>query len=135
MKSKKAFLSVALATIAADGVLHEQEAISLREILQTQSAFKNINISSIVKEILSQIKSTGIDAVGKNAIASLSIKQQETAIAIATHLAHSDKVFCEKEDAFLNKLAISSSIPNDKANAIIESIILLHRDVLTWFFF
>ena len=97
MKSTKAFLSVALATIAADGVLHEQEAISLREILQPQSAFKNINISSIIKEILSQIKSTGIDEVGKDAIASLSIKQQETAIAIATHLAHSDKVFCEKE--------------------------------------
>ena len=40
MKSTEAFLSIALATIAADGVLHEQEAISLREALNTQSALK-----------------------------------------------------------------------------------------------
>ena len=30
-----------------------------------------------------------------------------------------------------NKLAFSSKIPNDKARAIIDSIILLHRDVFT----
>ena len=130
MRSTAAFLSVALATIAADGVLHEQEAISLRESLHTQSAFKSVDISSLIKEILIQIKTKGIDTVAEEAISSLSLDQQETAIAMATHLAHSDKVFCEKEDAFLNQLALSSKIPNDQAKSIIDSIILLHRDVL-----
>ena len=131
MKSTEAFLSIALATIAADGVLHEQEAISLREALNTQSAFKSIDISSLIKEILIQIKSKGIDTVAEEAISSLSVEQQETAIAMATHLAHSDKMFCEKEDAFLNQLSVNSKIHNDKAKSIIDSIILLHRDVLT----
>ena len=131
MKSTEAFLSIALATIAADGVLHEQEAISLREALNTQSAFKSIDVSSLIKEILIQIKSKGIDTVAEEAISGLSLEQQETAIAMATHLAHSDKLFCEREDAFLNKLSVNSKIPNDKAKSIIDSIILLHRDVLT----
>tara|TARA_B100000214_G_C23917526_1_gene604458 strand:- start:117 stop:512 length:396 start_codon:yes stop_codon:yes gene_type:complete len=131
MKSTEAFLSIALATIAADGVLHEQEAISLREALNTQSAFKSVDISSLIKEILIQIKAKGIDAVAEEAISCLSLEQQETAIATATHLAHSDKLFCEREDAFLNKLSVKSKIPNDKAKSIIDSIILLHRDVLT----
>ena len=131
MKSTEAFLSIALATIAADGVLHEQEAISLREALNTQSAFKSVDISSLIKEILIQIKAKGIDTVAEEAISGLSLEQQETAIAMATHLAHSDKLFCEREDAFLNKLSVNSKIPNDKAKSIIDSIILLHRDVLT----
>jgi len=131
MKSTEAFLSIALATIAADGVLHEQEAISLREALNTQSAFKSIDISSLIKEILFQIKAKGIDTIAEEAISSLSVEQQETAIAMATHLAHSDKVYCEKEDAFLTQLSVNSKIPNDKAKSIIDSIILLHRDVLT----
>ena len=131
MKSTEAFLSIALATIAADGVLHEQEAISLREALNTQSAFKSIDISSLIKEILIQIKAKGIDTVAEEAISGLSLEQQETAIAMATHLAHSDKLFCEREDDFLNKLSVKSEIPNDIAKSIIDSIILLHRDVLT----
>ena len=131
MKSTEAFLSIALATIAADGVLHEQEAISLREALNTQSAFKSIDISSLIKEILIQIKAKGIDTVAEEAISYLSLEQQETAIAMATHLAHSDKLFCEREDDFLNKLSVKSEIPNDIAKSIIDSIILLHRDVLT----
>ena len=131
MKSTEAFLSIALATIAADGVLHEQEAISLREALNTQSAFKSIDVSSLIKEILIQIKAKGIDTVAEEAISGLSLEQQETAIAMATHLAHSDKLFCEREDDFLNKLSVKSKIPNDIAKSIIDSIILLHRDVLT----
>ena len=131
MKSTEAFLSIALATIAADGVLHEQEAISLREALNTQSAFKSIDISSLIKEILIQIKAKGIDTIAEEAISCLSPEQQETALAMATHLAHSDKLFCEREDAFLNKLSVKSKIPNDIAKSIIDSIILLHRDVLT----
>ena len=81
--------------------------------------------------ILFQLKSIGIDAVAEDAMSSMSIEQQETAIAISTYIAHSDKVLCKKEDAFLNKLALSSKIPNDKARAIIDSIILLHRDIFT----
>ena len=73
-----------------------------------------------------------IDTVAEEAISYLSLEQQETVIAMVTHLAHSDKVFCEKEDSFLNRLALSSKIANDKAKSIIDSIILLHRDVFSW---
>tara|TARA_Y100001968_G_C19115516_1_gene599314 strand:+ start:358 stop:753 length:396 start_codon:yes stop_codon:yes gene_type:complete len=131
MKSVEALLSITLATIAADGVLHEEEAIALRGRLQTQSAFKDIDLPPLIEKILFQLKNIGIDAVAEDAMSSLSIEQQETAIAISTYIAHSDKVLCKKEDAFLNKLAISSKIPSDKARAIIDSIILLHRDIFT----
>ena len=131
MKSVEALLSITLATIAADGVLHEEEAIALRARLQTQSAFKEIDLPPLIEKILFQLKNIGIDAVAEDAMSSMSIEQQETAIAISTYIAHSDKVLCKKEDAFLNKLALSSKIPSDKARAIIDSIILLHRDIFT----
>ena len=131
MTSVEALVSIALATIAADGVLHEEEAIALRDRLQTQSAFKDIDLPPLIEKILFQLKTIGIDAVAEDAMSSMSIEQQETAIAISTYIAHSDKVLCKKEDAFLNKLALSSKIPNDKIRAIIDSIILLHRDIFT----
>ena len=59
MKKVEAFLTIAVAAIAADGVLHHKEAEVLKEHLNNQKAFKSFDHTKMIKSIIEVIKIDG----------------------------------------------------------------------------
>jgi hypothetical protein len=60
----------------------------------------------------------------------LSSAQQETALAMAAQLVHSDRVVAEAEQDLLREMASLMALPSGRAEQILDVIAVLNRDSL-----
>ena len=133
MTESEAFAAIALATVACDGVLGKDEAHALRRQLEYRTPYKDRSESEMAMlfdQLLKRLREQGSSQLIKDALPQLKGSQQETALAVAVQLIHTDRTVTTEEQAFLNELAQSVDLPQGKAQAVMEAIMALNRDSL-----
>ena len=133
MNSAEAFAAIALAAVACDGALDHAEARSLREQLEGRHPYMERSEESMGRlfdGLLDQLRADGWRPLISRAIPALSSAQQETALAMAAQLVHSDRVVAEAEQDLLREMASLMALPSGRAEQILDVIAVLNRDSL-----
>ena len=133
MDKKDAFAAVALAAVACDGTLGRPESHALRRHLEYRSLYRSCTeaeMGELFDRLLRLMREKGVNGLIDQAIPELSTVQMETALAVAAHLVHADRVVTPEEVTFLERLAGQCSLPEDQALTIVRAIEALNRDSL-----
>ena len=133
MTAAEAFAAVALAAVSCDGVLGRDEAHALRRQLEFRYPYRERSeaaMGELFDQLLSLLRQEGVDGLISKAIPALSSLQQESALAVAAQLVHSDREVSKEEAAFLEDLACKLDLPFDRARIVIQAISALNRDSL-----
>jgi len=133
MNSAEAFAAVALAAVACDGSLGRDEAHALRTQLEYRSLYSRsseADMGDLFDQLLHRLRDQGVSGLEDEALPVLTLAQQQSALAVAAHLAHADRTVTEDESAFLQDLAQRMALPDGEAAAILVAIEALNRDSL-----
>ena len=133
MDKKDAFAAVALAAVACDGTLGRQESHALRCHLEYRSLYRSsseADMGELFDRLLRLLRESGVEGLIEQAIRELSTAQVETALAVAAHLVHADRVGTPEEASFLEQLAGQCPLPDGQALTIVRAIEALNRDSL-----
>jgi hypothetical protein len=133
MNAEEAFAAIALVAVACDGVIDPHEADLLRSQLDHRQPYVERSEDSkgrLFEGLLDQLHAEGWRALMAQAILALSTSQQETALAMAAHLVHSDRVVNLQELGLLQEMAALMSLPQQRSEQILDVIAVLHRDSL-----
>jgi len=133
MSPSEAFAAIALVAVACDGRLDHEEARSLRQQLEGRTPFRDRSeqeMALLFDSLLGLLRSEGWQTLLERAVPSLLPHQQETALAMAAHLVHSDRVIDPMERRLLELMAELVELPAERSERILEVISLLHRDSL-----
>jgi tellurite resistance protein len=130
LSKEEAFAAVTLATIAADGMITEEEAQGLlvhMNRMRMYSGFNDKQLSSMLTKLINIIKRKGLDELLAMAKGSLPEDMRATAFAVATDLALADGDIAEEEKKLLTKVQQSLGIPEDEGVKIIEVMMIKNR--------
>lgn len=130
LSKEEAFSAVSLVSVAADGVITEEEARGLFVQLYRMKMFSGYNdnqMSSMFNKLINIIKKKGMDALVVMAKESLPEDMKATAFAVATDLALADGEIAEEEKKLLTKIQQSLGIPEGEAVKIIEVMLIKNR--------
>lgn len=133
MSPSEAFAAIALVAVACDGRLDQEEARSLRQQLEGRTPFRDRSeqeMALLFDSLLGLLRSEGWQTLLERAVPRLLPEQQETALAMAAHLVHSDRMIDPMERRLLELMAELVEIPAERSERILEVITLLHRDSL-----
>jgi len=133
MTDAEAFAAVALGAVACDGILGKDEAHALRRHLEFRTPYRDCSeaeMATLFDHLLAILRDQGLDQLIDQALPQLNGAQQETALAVAAQLVHADRVVAEAETGFLQRLAGRLSLPDGRAELVIEAIMALNRDSL-----
>lgn len=134
MDTADAFAAIALGAVACDGVLDKDEAHALRTHLECRAPY-NQKSESEMGELFDRLLSVlrqkqGLNNLVDEALPALTVRQQETALALAAQLVHADRVVAQEELNFLDTLCQRMAIPDGEAQGIVAAIMTLNRDIL-----
>jgi tellurite resistance protein len=130
LTKEESFAAVALAAVAADGMITEEEANGLVVSLVRMKLFSGYNsnqMGAMLNKLVQIIKKQGVDELVNMAKESLTKDLRETAFAVDTDLALADGELGGKEKAILPKIQQIMEIPEDKAVTIIEVILIKNK--------
>lgn len=130
LSKEEAFAAVSLASIAADGVITEEEARGLYIILLRTKMFSGYNdkqMSSMLNKLVNIVKRQGVDALVMLSKDSLPEELKATAFAVATDLALADGEIAEEEKKLLTKIQQTLGVPEAKAIEIIEVMMIKNK--------
>jgi tellurite resistance protein len=130
LTKEESFAAVALAAIAADGAITEEEAQGLVVGLARMKLYSGHNtnqMGAMLNKLINIIKKQGLDAVLSMSRESLPQDLKETAFAVATDLALADGEMAAQEKDLLTKLQQGLGVPEDKAVNIIEVMLVKNR--------
>ncbi len=130
LSKEEAFSAVSLVSVAADGVITEEEARGLFVQLYRMKMFSGYNdnqMSSMFNKLINIIKKKGMDSLVVMAKESLPEDMKATAFAVATDLALADGEIAEEEKMLLTKIQQSLGIPEDEAVKIIEVMLIKNK--------
>ena len=133
MNNQDAFAAIALAAVASDGTLGREEAHALRRQLEHRSLYKTCSeaaMGDLFDRLLRLLRENGVPGLIEQALPTLSLLQQESALAVAAHLVHADRKVTREESEFLQRLTEQLNLPSGEAQMIIRSIEALNRDSL-----
>ena len=133
MNVREAFAAIALAAVACDGRLDRDEAHALRRQLENRSIYSGLSeveMGDLFDTLLTLLRSSGVHALITEAIPVLSPGQQESALAVAAHLVHADRMVTPEETSLLQSLATDMVVPTADADMVIRSIAALNRTEL-----
>ncbi|MEI8251169.1 MAG: tellurite resistance TerB family protein [Synechococcus sp. ELA057] len=133
MSPSEAFAAIALIAVACDGSLDREEAHALRQELSVRTPYRDLSevrMGQLFDQLLDQLRRDGWQGLLEAALPVLSSDQQETALAMAAQLVHSDRIVREQELEMLDTMAGSTTLPIERARQIIEVITVLNRDIL-----
>ena len=133
MNVREAFAAIALAAVACDGRLDRDEAHALRRQLENRSIYSGLSeveMGDLFDTLLSLLRSSGVIGLITEAIPVLSPGQQESALAVAAHLVHADRMVTQEETSLLQTLATDMVVPTADAEMVIRSIAALNRTEL-----
>ena len=133
MNVREAFAAIALAAVACDGRLDRDEAHALRRQLENRSIYSGLSeveMGDLFDSLLSLLRSSGVIGLISEAIPVLSPGQQESALAVAAHLVHADRMVTQEETSLLQTLATDMVVPTADAEMVIRSIAALNRTEL-----
>jgi len=133
MTPSEAFASVALVAVACDGDLGREEAQALRQQLEMRSPYRQTSeaqMAELFDRLLARLRAEGWRALLAAALPVLQERQQETALAMAAHLVHADRVVSGVEQQLLEAMAAQLTIDPQRTSQILEAIAILNRDSL-----
>ncbi|MFM7394276.1 MAG: tellurite resistance TerB family protein [Cyanobium sp.] len=133
MTPREAFAAIALVAVACDGTLDRQEAHALRGQLEGRYPYRQSSeeeMGTLFDGLLQRLRVDGWEQLLAEALSALSAPQQETALAMAAQLVHSDRVVEPEERKLLAVMADQLLVGTDRAQQILEVIAILHRDSL-----
>jgi hypothetical protein len=133
MDAPEAFAAICLAAVGCDGQLGREEAQALRTQLEFRSPFRDLGeqaMGDLFDGLLEILRTDGWSALVMGAIPALQPHQRETALALAAQLVRADRIVQPEETAFLQALARQLTLPEGRADQILEVIAVLHRDAL-----
>ena len=133
MNVREAFAAIALAAVACDGRLDRDEAHALRRQLENRSIYSGLSeveMGDLFDTLLTLLRSSGVNGLISEAIPVLSPGQQESALAVAAHLVHADRMVTPEETSLLQTLATDMVVPTADADMVIRSIAALNRTEL-----
>ena len=133
MNVREAFAAIALAAVACDGRLDRDEAHALRRQLENRSIYSGLSeveMGDLFDTLLTLLRSSGVHGLITEAIPVLSPGQQESALAVAAHLVHADRMVSPEETSLLQTLATDMVVPTADAEMVIRSIAALNRTEL-----
>lgn len=125
---KEAFFAVIFAGTAADGEISEEEVQELVSILTKKQMFRNTDIRAIYNKTIKIFRSVG-SAIGMIDIAApkVSNEMKETLFATCVDIVLADGLVQAKEKEFVEKLKTALSISDEKAEKIVEVIIIKNK--------
>jgi hypothetical protein len=133
MTPSEAFAAIALIAVACDGSLDREEAHALRQELSSRSPYRDLSevrMGELFDELLDQLRRDGWEGLLDASLPALTSDQQETALAMAAQLVHSDRILRDQELEMLQAMAQRSALPAERSQQILEVISLLNRDIL-----
>ncbi len=130
LTKEESFAAISLATIAADGIITEEEAQGLVVGLVRMKLYAGYNgnqMGALLNKLIGIIKKQGIDALVAMAKESLPQDMRETAFAVAADLALADGEIANQEKEILTKIQQGLGIAEDKAVNIIEVMLIKNK--------
>lgn len=126
----EAFAGVALAAVASDGFLAEEEAQIIPFTLSRMKLYQSYSdndMRRLFDKLLAQLQRDGVESLFASAKSALSPELRETAFAIAADLVLVDGVVTEEERSFLDDLYSTLEISEAVANQVIEVMAIKNR--------
>lgn len=133
MTPSEAFATVALVAVACDGDLGREEAQALRQQLERRTPYRNTSeaqMAALFDRLLAQLRTEGWRTLLSRALAALNRDQQHTALAMAAHLVHADRVVSAQERQLLEAMAEQLGPDGGRTAQILEVVAILNRDSL-----
>jgi hypothetical protein len=133
MTPHEALAAIALVAVACDGSLDREEAHALREQLERRSPYRHLSeeaMGDLFDALLGRLREQGWPSLLQEALPVLDASQQETALAMAAHLVHSDRTVDPVEAELLRTMASQMAVPPERSRTILEVVALLNRDSL-----
>ncbi len=130
LNKAESFAGVTFASVAADGIISEEEARGIVTGLLRMKLFENYNpnqMGSMFNKLGGILKNQGIEALIKLSKESLPADLRETAFAVAVDLALADGVLEKNEKDILTKIQQSLEIPEANAIKIIEVMLIKNK--------
>jgi tellurite resistance protein len=121
---------IALAAIASDGVITEEEAAGLGTTLsrmQLFSGMSNRDINKIFEKLIKVARNNGVDSLIQMSADAVSAPLKPTAFTIATDLLLADGHVAPEEKRFLEKIQKSLGVNDDLGLRIVEVIAIKNR--------
>ena len=119
--------------MACDGSLGRDEAHALRAQLEYRSLYSSsseADMGDLFDRLLHRLRDQGVSGLVDEALPVLTLPQQQSALAVASHLAHADRTVTTEESAFLESLSKQMALPEGEAASILVAIEALNRDSL-----
>lgn len=133
MDTAEAFVAIPLAAICSDSRFDREEARVLQDQLRHRAPYRDMDplaLAQLIDGLLREFRRDRWEELITAAVASLTPEQQETALALAAQVIHSDRVLGPAEARFLEQLAAQLSLPQERSATILEVFALLARDGL-----
>jgi len=130
LSKEESFVSIALAAVAADGIITQEEANGLIVGMMRMKMFRGYSsnqMGAVLNKCVNIVQKQGVDALINLAKDSLAEDMRETAFAVATDLALADGEIAQEEKNILTKIQQALAVPEDKAVNIIEVMLVKNK--------
>lgn len=130
LATPEAFAAIALAAVASDGYLSEEEARSMPLILSRMKLYESYSdemMCRLFDRLLATLQKEGVGALFTSAKASLTPELRETAFTVAADLVLADGVFADEEKQFLSELETALEISPELVQKITDVMLIKNR--------
>jgi tellurite resistance protein len=130
LSTPEAYAAVAVASIAADGNVTDEEANRTALTLATLAVFRNYELQEmgdVLNRVAVLIQQRGPTAVLKAAKGTLTAAQAESVFFLAADLTLSDGAFGKAEQEFLEQLKNTLDVKDSIALKIVEVVVIKNR--------
>ncbi len=127
LNAAESFAAIALAAVASDGYLSDEEAQSIPFILARMKLFQSYSddmMRKLFDKLLGKLKREGVSALFHAAKDSLPESLRHTAFAVATDLVLADGIVTDEEKVFLDELYQALEVSEELANTIIDVMLI-----------
>ena len=121
---------IALAAIASDGMITEEEAAGLGTSLSRMKVYagmSNRDVNKVFEKLIKVARNEGVDKLLELSAASVRPELKQTAFALAADLLMADGNVANEEKRFLEKIQKNLGVNDDVALKIVEVIAIKNR--------
>jgi|AGTN01.2.fsa_nt_gi Tellurite resistance protein TerB. len=130
MTPPEAFVGVIMSAVAADGVITQEEALSVITVLSRMKLYQGKNekeLRGMLDRTVNTLKSQGPSPLIAAAKETLPADLRDTAFAVAADLVLADGIVEDKEKKFLEELQKAMGVSDDVALKITEVMVIKNR--------
>lgn len=121
---------IALAAIASDGMITEEEAAGLGTTLARMKLYagmSNRDVNKVFEKLIKVARSEGVDRLLDLSSSAIRPELKQTAFAVATDLLMADGHVAPEEKKFLEKIQHGLGVNDETALKIVEVIAIKNR--------